>query len=187
MGWTNSVPILHDDITFIFQLEIPHNVLSFIDNVDAKGPKDWKIVNGVPAKHPANLCTLTFKILGCLETLSKPYKMLSPLFPLIINNVPYLSNCWIMAILMFPFELIHTKGTFHGPDGLTYLAKKYNLHHIQVLGNNKHANGIVEDFMTTSLVPSLRGTSWRICKAPWASTTTYGTSSTPWLKKSTLA
>ena len=27
-------------------------------------------------------------------------------------------NHWIMAILMFQFELVHVKGTFHGPDGL---------------------------------------------------------------------
>ncbi|KNZ76626.1 hypothetical protein J132_09371 [Termitomyces sp. J132] len=55
MGRTNSVPIFHDDITFILQPEIPHNVLSFINDVSTKGPKDWKIVNGKPAKHPANL------------------------------------------------------------------------------------------------------------------------------------
>ncbi|KAG5731809.1 hypothetical protein E4T56_gene1548 [Termitomyces sp. T112] len=55
MGWTNSVPIFHDDITFILQPEIPHNMLSFINDIGAKGPKDWKIVNGKPAKHPANL------------------------------------------------------------------------------------------------------------------------------------
>ncbi|KNZ74850.1 hypothetical protein J132_05951 [Termitomyces sp. J132] len=54
MGWTNSVPIFHNDITFILQPEIPHNVLSFIDDVGAKGPKDWKIVNGKTAKHPTN-------------------------------------------------------------------------------------------------------------------------------------
>ena len=28
-------------------------------------------------------------------------------------------NCWIMGILMFHFELIHVKGTFHGLDGLS--------------------------------------------------------------------
>ncbi|KAG5727589.1 hypothetical protein E4T56_gene12324 [Termitomyces sp. T112] len=44
MGWTNSVPIFHNDITFILQPEIPHNMLSFINDVGAKGPKDWKIV-----------------------------------------------------------------------------------------------------------------------------------------------
>ncbi|KNZ73226.1 hypothetical protein J132_00618 [Termitomyces sp. J132] len=54
MGWTNSVPIFHNDITFILQLEIPHNVLSFINDVGTKGPKDWKIVDGKPTKHPTN-------------------------------------------------------------------------------------------------------------------------------------
>ncbi|KNZ74496.1 hypothetical protein J132_06626 [Termitomyces sp. J132] len=53
MGWTNSVLIFHDDITFILQPEILHNILSFINDVGAKGPKDWKIVNGKPTKHPA--------------------------------------------------------------------------------------------------------------------------------------
>ena len=28
-------------------------------------------------------------------------------------------NRWIMGILMFHFELVHIKGTFHGPDGLS--------------------------------------------------------------------
>ena len=28
-------------------------------------------------------------------------------------------NCWIMGILMFYFELVHVKGTFYGPDGLS--------------------------------------------------------------------
>ena len=28
-------------------------------------------------------------------------------------------NRWIVAILMFHFELVHIKGTFHSPDGLS--------------------------------------------------------------------
>ncbi|KAG6895735.1 hypothetical protein C0992_012950 [Termitomyces sp. T32_za158] len=28
-------------------------------------------------------------------------------------------NQWVVAILMFHFELVHVKGTFHGPDGLS--------------------------------------------------------------------
>ncbi|KNZ71932.1 hypothetical protein J132_05206 [Termitomyces sp. J132] len=39
MGWTNSVPIFHNDITFILQPEISHNMLSFIDDIGVKGPK----------------------------------------------------------------------------------------------------------------------------------------------------
>ena len=27
-------------------------------------------------------------------------------------------NRWILSILMFHFDLVHVKGTFHGPDGL---------------------------------------------------------------------
>jgi hypothetical protein len=38
MGWTNSVPIFHDDITFILQAEIPHVTIPYIDDVPVKGP-----------------------------------------------------------------------------------------------------------------------------------------------------
>jgi len=39
MGWTNSVPIFHDDVTFILQDEIPHYTVPYIDDVPVKGPK----------------------------------------------------------------------------------------------------------------------------------------------------
>ena len=39
MGWTNSVPIFHDDVTFILQPEIPDVTVPFIDDVAIKGPK----------------------------------------------------------------------------------------------------------------------------------------------------
>ncbi|KNZ80751.1 hypothetical protein J132_04561 [Termitomyces sp. J132] len=216
------MPIFYDDITFILQPEIPHNVLSFIDDIGAKGPKDWKIVNGKPAKHPANpnvclalweffellnrvlqqmkycsgifsgyklvLCAPTFKILGhvCMPSVDTSYIAVSYYlcqytssnckecpynhFGLIMLNnreakfsqpklelyglyqalqalqmyligirnliievdTHYIKsmlqnsniqpsasmNHWIMAILMFHFELVHIKGTFHGPDSL---------------------------------------------------------------------
>ena len=38
MGWTNSVPIFHDDVTFILQAEIPEVTVPFIDDVPIKGP-----------------------------------------------------------------------------------------------------------------------------------------------------
>jgi hypothetical protein len=39
MGWTNSVPIFHDDVTFIIlQAEIPHVTIPYIDDVPIKGP-----------------------------------------------------------------------------------------------------------------------------------------------------
>ena len=38
MGWTNSVPIFHDDVTFILQPEIPHVTIPYIDDVPLKGP-----------------------------------------------------------------------------------------------------------------------------------------------------
>ena len=39
MGWTNSVPIFHDDVTYILREEIPHVTRPYIDDVPIKGPK----------------------------------------------------------------------------------------------------------------------------------------------------
>ena len=39
MGWTNSVPIFHDDVTYILQDEIPHVIRPYIDDMPIKGPK----------------------------------------------------------------------------------------------------------------------------------------------------
>ena len=39
MGWTNSVPIFHDDVTYILQAEIPEITIPYIDDVPIKGPK----------------------------------------------------------------------------------------------------------------------------------------------------
>ena len=39
MGWTNSVPIFHDDVTYILQPEIPEVTVPYIDDVPVKGPK----------------------------------------------------------------------------------------------------------------------------------------------------
>jgi len=38
MGWTNSVPIFHDDVTHILQQEIPHVTQPYIDDVPVRGP-----------------------------------------------------------------------------------------------------------------------------------------------------
>lgn len=39
MGWTNSVPIFHDDVTFILQDEIPEVTWPFLDDVPVGGPR----------------------------------------------------------------------------------------------------------------------------------------------------
>ena len=39
MGWTNSVPIFHDDVTFILRPEMPHVTYPYIDDVPLGGPK----------------------------------------------------------------------------------------------------------------------------------------------------
>lgn len=38
MGWTNSVPVFHDDVTFILQPKIPDYTVPYIDNMAIKGP-----------------------------------------------------------------------------------------------------------------------------------------------------
>ena len=50
MGWTNSVPIFHDDVTFILRPEMPSNVCVYIDDVGLGGPKTrYEDAEGVPA------------------------------------------------------------------------------------------------------------------------------------------
>ncbi|KNZ82363.1 hypothetical protein J132_00178 [Termitomyces sp. J132] len=78
MGWTNSVPIFHNEINFILQPEIPYNILSFIDNIGTQGPKDWKLIDGIPTKHPTNpnICLVLwgfFKLLNCILQCMKYY------------------------------------------------------------------------------------------------------------------
>ena len=55
MGWTNSVPIFHDDVTYILQPEIPHVTQPYIDDVPVKGPPTRYIKdNGEPETIPEN-------------------------------------------------------------------------------------------------------------------------------------
>ena len=55
MGWTNSVPIFHDDVTHILQPEIPHVTQPYIDDVPVRGPPTRYIQeNGEPETIPGN-------------------------------------------------------------------------------------------------------------------------------------
>jgi Integrase zinc binding domain/RNase H-like domain found in reverse transcriptase len=55
MGWTNSVPIFHDDVTYILQPEIPHVTQPYIDDVPVKGPPTRYIKeDGEPETIPQN-------------------------------------------------------------------------------------------------------------------------------------
>jgi hypothetical protein len=40
MGWTNTVPIFHDDVTYILQDEIPHVTIPYIDDVGVSNIPD---------------------------------------------------------------------------------------------------------------------------------------------------
>lgn len=47
MGWTNSVPIYHDDVTYILKEEIPHITRPYVDDVPVKGPATrYELPNG---------------------------------------------------------------------------------------------------------------------------------------------
>ncbi len=39
MSWTNSVPIFHDDVTYILKDEVPHVTIPYVDDVPVQGPK----------------------------------------------------------------------------------------------------------------------------------------------------
>lgn len=55
MGWTNSVPIFHEDVTKILQPEIPHVTQPYIDDVLVRGPASRYILpNGEAETIPEN-------------------------------------------------------------------------------------------------------------------------------------
>jgi hypothetical protein len=55
MGWTNSVPIFYDNVTYILQPEIPHVTQPYIDDVPVKGPPTRYIKdNREPETIPEN-------------------------------------------------------------------------------------------------------------------------------------
>ncbi len=39
MGWTNSVPIFHNDVTYILKDEVPHVTIPYVDDIPVQGPK----------------------------------------------------------------------------------------------------------------------------------------------------
>ena len=48
MGWTNSVPIFHNNITYILQPEIPNTMVLYIDDVPAHGPTEqYLLADGI--------------------------------------------------------------------------------------------------------------------------------------------
>ncbi|KAF9796716.1 hypothetical protein IEO21_10966 [Rhodonia placenta] len=51
MGWTNSVPIFHDDVTYILQPEIPHVTVPYVDDVPVKGPESDYDDERLPSNH----------------------------------------------------------------------------------------------------------------------------------------
>ncbi|PIL33987.1 hypothetical protein GSI_03695 [Ganoderma sinense ZZ0214-1] len=55
MGWTNSVPIFHDDVTYILQEEIPDFTVPYVDDVPLRGPEsDYHREDGTYETIPEN-------------------------------------------------------------------------------------------------------------------------------------
>jgi hypothetical protein len=55
MGWTNSVPLFHDDVCYILQAEMPHLTVPYIDDVPVKGPRsDYRMTDGSYETIPEN-------------------------------------------------------------------------------------------------------------------------------------
>ena len=55
MGWTNSVPIFHDDVTEILKPEIPEHTIPYIDDVPVRGPSTrYQNADGVYETIPEN-------------------------------------------------------------------------------------------------------------------------------------
>ena len=55
MGWTNLVPIFHDDVTYILQPEIPNTTIPYIDDMPIRGPTDQYILpDGTEEQIPDN-------------------------------------------------------------------------------------------------------------------------------------
>jgi hypothetical protein len=55
MGWTNSVPIFHDDVTYILQPEIPDTTVPYIDDVPIHGPAErYLLPNSTEERIPDN-------------------------------------------------------------------------------------------------------------------------------------
>ncbi len=55
MGWTNSIPIFHDDVTRILQPEIPDTTVPYINDVPIQGPETrYILLNGTEERIPDN-------------------------------------------------------------------------------------------------------------------------------------
>jgi hypothetical protein len=55
MGWTNSVPIFQDDVTYILQPEIPETTVPYIDDVPICGPATrYPLPDGSEERIPKN-------------------------------------------------------------------------------------------------------------------------------------
>lgn len=75
MGWTNSVPIFHDDVTHILREEIPHVTIPYIDDVPIRGPETrYELPGGLFETIPENTGIRRFvweHLLNCNRVLQR--------------------------------------------------------------------------------------------------------------------
>jgi len=83
MGWTNSIPIFHDDITYILRDEIPKYTLPYIDDVPIWGPDTrYKLPDGtvkVLDKNPG-IRRFIFEHLGTVNRILQRMKYVGRTF-----------------------------------------------------------------------------------------------------------
>ena len=131
MGWTNLVPIFHDNVTYILQPEIPDVTVPFIDDVPIRGLVS-KYRNGdrtyetIPEnagircfvwEHFQNLNRVVQRMKYCRGTFSGPK---TTLCRIVTDNV--------LAMVA----------------ALDWLSKTYHINHIQISAYNSRASSIVE-------------------------------------------
>ena len=61
MGWTNAVPIFHDNVTHILQPEVPQYTIHYIDDVPIRGPAStYQAIDGTFETILENSCIRCF-------------------------------------------------------------------------------------------------------------------------------
>ena len=91
MGWTNSVPIFHDDITCILQPEIPNITVLYIDNVPIRGPAEhYVLADGTEECIPENLASAA----SCGST-SKGSTMLYSAPSIVVARLVARKRCYV--------------------------------------------------------------------------------------------
>jgi hypothetical protein len=84
MGWSNSVPIFHADVTYTLQDEIPDVTIPFLDDAPIKGPQtQYKQPDSSYKTHPDNPSICCF-IWEHFQNLNR-----------VVQHIKYISCTWL--------------------------------------------------------------------------------------------